>query len=69
MVKQLNMGVLKPAFPCIKAEAVDNVQRSVNKGSDTPYSIEKHDLERLLFPLVICVKMSAQTFYTAKLNF
>ena len=35
------MGVSKPVFACIRAKAVDNVQRWVNRGSDMPCSIEK----------------------------
>ena len=35
------MCVSKPVFTCIVTKAVDNVQRWVNRGSDTPQSIEK----------------------------
>ena len=35
------MGVSKPIFTCIKTNAVDNVQRWVNRRSDMPQSKEK----------------------------
>ena len=33
---KLNMGKSGPAFTCIKAKSVLNVQRRVNEGSDMP---------------------------------
>ena len=37
---KLNMGKSEPAFTCIKAKSVLNVQRRVNKRSDMPVLVK-----------------------------
>ena len=74
---QLNMGVSKPIFTCIRTKAVDNVQRWVNRGSDMLQSIEKQMTMKdyLLFSPFVCfnlgnvIKVSGQTSVTVKFNF
>ena len=37
---KLNMGKSEPAFTCIKAKSVVNIQKRVNKGSDMPVLVK-----------------------------